>query len=99
MTAKHDDLLSQGPHEAPEPETAEERSKRMGLKTAGGAVVGGGAVAAKAGAIGGLGKLFIWLFAWNGVSTAIRIGGWVGILLVLVIITVAVFLYRRRAMS
>ena len=98
MTGEHDDLLQRGPREAPEPETAEERSKRMGLKTAGGAVVGGGAVAAKAGAIGGLGKLFIWLFAWNGVSTAIRIGGWVGILLVIAIVA-AVILWRRRAVS
>jgi hypothetical protein len=95
--AKHDDLLDQGPREAPEPETAEERSKKLGLKTAGGAVVGGGAVAAKAGAIGGLGKLFIWLFAWNGVSTAIRIGGWVGILVVIAIVVAAVMLWRRRA--
>jgi hypothetical protein len=94
---KHDDLLEQGPREAPEPETAEERSKRTGLKTAGGAVVGGGAVAAKAGAIGGLGKVLIWMFAWNGVSTALRIGGWIGILLVIAIITAAVLLYRRRA--
>ena len=96
--AKHDDLLDQGPREAPEPETAEERSKKLGLKTAGGAVVGGGAVAAKAGAIGGLGKFFLWLFAWNGVSTAIRIGGWVGILLVIAIVA-AVILWRRRAIS
>ena len=96
--AKHDDLLNQGPREAPEPETAEERGKKLGLKTAGGAVVGGGAVAAKAGAIGGLGKVFLWLFAWNGVSTAIRIGGWVGILLVIAIVA-AVILWRRRATS
>jgi len=95
--AKHDDLLSQGPREAPEPETAEEKSKKLGLKGAGGAVVGGGAVAAKAGAIGGLGKFFIWIFAWNGVSTALRIGGWVGILLVVAIVTAAVVLWRRRA--
>jgi hypothetical protein len=95
--AKHDDLLNQGPREAPEPETAEEKSKKLGLKGAGGAVVGGGAVAAKAGAIGGLGKFFIWIFAWNGVSTALRIGGWVGILLVLAIVTAAVILWRRRA--
>jgi hypothetical protein len=97
--AKHDDLLDQGPREAPEPETAEEKSKKLGLKTAGGAVVGGGAVAAKAGAIGGLGKFFIWLFAWNGVSTAIRIGGWVGILVVIAIVVAAVMLWRRRAAS
>ena len=97
--AKHDDLLDQGPREAPEPETAEEKSKKLGLKGAGGAVVGGGAVAAKAGAIGGLGKFFIWLFAWNGVSTAIRIGGWVGILLVVAIIAAAVLLWRRRRVT
>ena len=97
--AKHDDLLNQGPREAPEAETAEEKSKKLGLKTAGGAVAGGGAVAAKAGAIGGLGKFFIWLFAWNGVSTALRVGGWIGILLVVAIVVAAVVLWRRRAVS
>ncbi len=76
---RHDDLLEQGPHEAPEPETAEERSKKLGLKTAGGAVVAGGAVAAK---LGVLGKVFLWIFIWNGVSGAWRIGGWIGIGLV-----------------
>ena len=50
--AQHDDLLNQGPRAAPEPETAAERSKKLGLKSAG----GGGAIAAKAGALGGLGK-------------------------------------------
>jgi hypothetical protein len=94
--SSHDDLLEQGPHEAPEPETAEEKSRKLGLKTAGGAVAGGGAVVAKAGAIGGLGKVFLWLFLWNGVSTAGRIGGWIGILLVLSLVTGAVLLYRRR---
>jgi hypothetical protein len=93
--AKHDDLLQEGPREAPEPETAEEKSRKLGLKGAGGAVAGGGVVAAKAGAIGGLGKFFIWLFAWNGVSSAIRIGGWVGIVLVIAIVA-AVILWRRR---
>jgi len=97
--AKHDDLLDQGPREAPEAETAEEKSKKLGLKTAGGAVAGSGAVAAKAGAIGGLGKFFIWLFAWNGVSTALRVGGWIGILLVVAIVVAAVVLWRRRAVS
>ena len=81
--AQHDDLLNQGPREAPEPETAEERSKKLGLKSAGGAVAGGGVVAAKVGALGGLSKFFLWLFVWNGVSSAARIGGWVGIALVL----------------
>jgi len=93
--AQHDDLLTQGPREAPEPETAEERSKKLGLKSAGGIVAGGGVVAAKAGAIGGLGKLFIWLFLWNGVSTAARVGGWVGILLVLAVV-VAFVVWRKQ---
>jgi hypothetical protein len=88
----HDDLLKQGPREAPEPETAEERSRRTGLKTAGGGVAAGGIGLAKAGI---LGKVFLWLFVWNGVSTALRIGGWIGILVILAIVG-ATILYRRR---
>jgi hypothetical protein len=87
-----DDLLKQGPHEAPEPETAEERSRRTGLKTAGGGVAAGGIGLAKAGV---LGKVFLWLFLWNGVSTGLRIGGWIGILLIAAIVGGAI-LYRRR---
>jgi hypothetical protein len=90
--ARHEDLLEQGPHEAPEPQTAEERSGRTGLKTAGGGVAAGGIGLAKAGI---LGKLFLWLFVWNGVSTALRIGGWIGILLIAAIVVGAI-LYRRR---
>jgi hypothetical protein len=86
-------LLEQGPREAPEPETAEERSKRTGLKTAGGGVAAGGIGLAKAGV---LGKLLLWLFVWNGVSTAWRIGGWVAILIVAALVG-AYLLYRRRA--
>ncbi len=88
----HDDLLKQGPREAPEPETAEERSKRMGLKTAGGGVAAGGIGLAKAGL---LSKFFLWLFLWNGVSTALSIGGWIGILLIVAVVG-GVILYRRR---
>ena len=40
--SNHDDLLKQGPQQAPEPETAEQRSRRAGLKTAGGGVAAGG---------------------------------------------------------
>jgi len=87
-----EDLLKQGPREAPEPETAEERSHRTGLKTAGGGVAAGGIGLAKAGI---LGKLFLWLFVWNGVSTALRIGGWIGILLIAAI-GGGVIVYRRR---
>jgi len=87
----NDDLLEQGPREAPEPETAEERSKRMGLKTAGGGVAAGGIGLAKAGV---LRKFLLWLFVWNGVSTAWRIGGWVAILIVAGLVG-AYVLYRR----
>ena len=85
------ELLEQGPREAPEPETAEERSKRMGMKTAGGGVAAGGIGLAKAGL---LGKFFVYLFLWNGVSTALRIGGWIGILVLAAIVT-AFFVWRR----
>ena len=94
--AKHDDLLEQGPHEAPEPETAEQRSKRLGLKSAGGVVAGGGIAAAK---IGGFGKLLLWLFAWNGVSNAWRIGGWIGIAVVAAAITLYLVVRSRRQQS
>src|SRR2546423_3688585 len=92
--SNHEELLEEGGREAQEPESAEERSRKLGLKPEGGAVAGGGAVAAKAGAIGGLGKLFFWLFAWNGVSTALRIGGWMGIALALALVA-GLILYRR----
>jgi hypothetical protein len=88
-----DELLKQGPREAPEPETAEERSRRSGLKTAGGGVAAGGIGLAKAGV---LGKVFLWLFVWNGVSSALRIGGWIGILLIAAVLGGAAILYRRR---
>jgi hypothetical protein len=88
--AKHDDLLQQGPHEAPEPETAEQRSKCVGWGTAGGGVAAGGIAIAK---FGGLAKVFLWLFAWNTASSAWRIGGWVGI--AVVIAAVAAFLVVR----
>ena len=48
-----DELLKQGPREAPEPETAEERSHRTGVtKAAGGGVAAGGIGLAKAGILG-----------------------------------------------
>jgi hypothetical protein len=88
-----DELLKQGPHQAPEPETAEQRSRRTGLtKTAGGGIAAGGIGLAK---VGILGKVFLWLFVWNGVGTALRIGGWIGILLIASIIG-GTILYRRR---
>ena len=82
--SNHDDLLKQGPREAPEPETAEERSRKLGLKTAGGVAAGGAVVAAKAGALGGFSKLFLWLFVWHSVNSGWRISAWIGIAVVLV---------------
>jgi hypothetical protein len=87
-----EDLLKQGPREAPEPETAEERSKRTGMKTAGGGIAAGGIGLAKAGF---LGKFLIYLFLWNGVRSAWLIGGWVGIALVAAAI-VGYIVYRNR---
>jgi len=90
--AGHDDLLEQGPREAPEPETAEERSKKLGLKSAGGVVAGGGVAAAKLGAIGGLGKFFLWAALWNGLLR----GGWIALVVVLLAVGVAFFVRHRR---
>ena len=92
--AKHDDLLDQGPREAPEPETVEQQSKKRGLKTAGGGIAAGGFALAK---IGVLGKIFIWLFLWRGVADAWRIGGWIGIAVVAAAITAYFVLRARRA--
>jgi hypothetical protein len=92
--AKHDDLLNQGPREAPEPESVEQQSKKRGLKTAGGGIAAGGFALAK---IGVLGKIFIYLFLWRGVADAWRIGGWIGIALVAAAITVVLVLRARRA--
>ena len=91
----NEDLLKQGPREAPEPETAEERSKRLGMKTAGGGIAAGGIGLAKAGF---LGKFFIYLFLWNGVRTAYLVGGWIAIaLLAAAVIAFVVYRNRERA--
>jgi hypothetical protein len=89
----HDAKLAEGPRTAPEPETAEERSNRVGLKTGGGIVAGGAVAAAK---VGVLGKFFIYLFVWNGVSSAWRIGGWIGIALAAAAVTIFFMLRSRR---
>jgi hypothetical protein len=89
----NEELLKQGPREAPEPETAEERSRRPGWKSAGGGVAAGGLGLAK---LGLLGKVFLWWFAWNGAVDAWRIGGWIGLALVVAAITAVVVLRARR---
>ncbi len=87
-----EELLKQGPREAPEPETAEERSRRMGMKTAGGGVAAGGIGLAKAGF---LGKFLFWFFLWNGVRTAWLIGGWIALALVAAAV-IGYIAYRNR---
>jgi hypothetical protein len=91
--ARHDDLLNEGAREAPEPETAEQRSSRLGMKSAGGGIAAGGIALAK---IGVLGKVFLYLFVWNGVSTLWRVGGWIAIAVVAAGVTVYLVLRSRR---
>jgi hypothetical protein len=90
--AKHDDLLRQGAREAPEPETAEQRTKRVGWGAAGGGILAGGIAAAK---LGGLSKLFVWLFAFHAFNLW-RLGSWIGIAVALVAIATLVFVHSRK---
>jgi hypothetical protein len=91
--ARHDDLLDEGAREAPEPETAEQRSSRLGMKTAGGGIVAGGAALAK---VGVLGKFFFWFFAWNGVNNLWRLGGWIAIAVLAAAVALYLVLRSRR---
>jgi hypothetical protein len=91
--AKHDELLEQGPREAPEPETAEQRSKRVGWGSAGGAVAAGGVAAAK---IGGFGKFLVWLILWHGLRTGWRVAGWAGLALAVAAVATYLLVVRRR---
>ena len=91
--ARHDDLIEQGAREAPEPLTAEEHSRRLGLKSAGGVVAGGGIAALKFGA---LGKIFFWLFAWRGIADAWRLGGWIALAAIAAAVTVFFVVRSRR---
>jgi hypothetical protein len=91
----NEDRLAQGPREAPEPETAEERSKRMGWGTAAGGAAAGGAALAK---LGFLSKFVIWIVAWHGAINVWRIGGWVAIVAVAaVVVTYLAIRWRRNA--
>ena len=90
--AKHDELLEQGPHEAPEPETAEQRSKRVGWGTAAGGAAAGGAVLAKLGFL----KIFLWIVAWHGVIDLWRVGGWIALVALAGVVTVYLVVRSRR---
>jgi hypothetical protein len=91
--ADRDDLLTQGPHTAPEPETAEERTKRVGKGGLAGGAVAGGAAAVK---FAGAGKALLWLFAWNGAVDMWRLGGWIALVLTVAAITLVLVLRSRR---
>jgi hypothetical protein len=91
--AKHDDLLQQGPREAPEPETAEQRSKRVSAGAAAGGIAAGGAALAK---IGVLGKLFLWIFAWHGIVDLWRLGGWIALAVVAGVVAIYLAVRARR---
>jgi hypothetical protein len=63
------------------------------MKSAAGGVVAGGAALAK---VGVLGKIFIYLFAWNGVSTLWRLGGWIAIAVAAAAVAFYLVLRSRR---
>jgi hypothetical protein len=89
---RHDDLLGEGPREAPLPETAEQRSKRLGMRAAGGGLVAGGVAAAK---FGGLAKVAVWLFAWHALNVW-RVAGWIALVAVAALVATFFVLRRRR---
>jgi predicted lipid-binding transport protein (Tim44 family) len=88
----HDELLQEGPRTAPEPETAEQRSRRIGKRGLAGTVLGGGAAAAK---FGGL-KLFLWIFALNSTVDVLHLGLWGALLIVLVVVGITLARRVRR---
>jgi hypothetical protein len=90
--AEHDDLLRQGARTAPEPETAEQRSKRLGWGAAAGGVAAAGAVAAK---LGVLTKVALWLFAFHAVNIW-RVGGWIALAAIATAVAVYLVLRSRR---
>ena len=92
--AKHDELLEQGPREAPEPETAEERSKRLTAGKAAGGIAALGVGLAK---LGVLGKFLLWIIAWHGIVDLWRLGGVLAVLAVAVGIAALYVIHARRS--
>ena len=89
----HDDLLQEGPREAPEPETAEQRTKRLAGRGLAGGAIATGTAALK---FGGFAKVLIFLFAWHGAVDVWRLAGWIGLALVLAAVAVFLVVTRRR---
>jgi hypothetical protein len=46
--------------------------------------------------MGALSKLFIWLFAWNSITNAWRLGAWAGVAAVVIAITAFLVVRWRR---
>jgi hypothetical protein len=92
--AKHDELLEQGPRQAPEPETAEQRSKRVGWGGAAGGVAAGGVALAK---VGFLGKFVLWFVAWHGAFDLWRLGGWIAVAVAAAVVATYLVVRSRRA--
>jgi hypothetical protein len=90
----HEEMLEQGARQASEPETAEQRSRRLGWGSGVGVAAGAGAAALK---FGGLTKLLLWLVVWHGVVNGWRIGSWIGIAIVLATVGIVLALRARRA--
>jgi hypothetical protein len=63
------------------------------MKTTGGGIAAGGLALAK---VGVLGKVFLYLFLWNGVSTLWRVGGWIAIAVVAALVALYFVLRSRR---
>jgi hypothetical protein len=89
----HEELLEQGARTAPEPETAEERSRRVGWKTGGGVAGGAAAAAAK---LGVLGKVLFWLVVWHSAWNAWRLGAWAGIAAIGLLVAALVVRHMTR---
>jgi hypothetical protein len=87
----HEDMLREGPRKAPEPETAEQRTKRLGgVGAVGGLAAGGVAALAK---LGFLGKFLFWVVAWHGIWL---LGGWVALGAIVALLLIALAVHLRR---
>ena len=90
--AKHEELLSEGPRTAPEPETAEERSHLRNRGALGGLLAVGGIGALK---LGVFTKFFIWLAAWHGAIALLRLAGWPGLVVGVAALAIVVAVIGR----